>query len=124
MRTTQVKDEPVRKNPHGVEVKRLYDSEHAQVIHIDLRPGEELKRHITPVDVFFYILEGEGDVEIGDEVKRVSKDTLIDSPANIPHRLMNPTSSDFRFLVVKVPRPKEKTVMAQISAAKEQGKET
>jgi mannose-6-phosphate isomerase-like protein (cupin superfamily) len=112
MRTVLVNDEPARANPHGTEVKRLYDNEHAQVVHMRLRPGEALKKHVTPVDVFFYILEGEGDVEIGEEVKRVGKDTLIDSPAHIAHRLMNPTDADFRFLVVKVPRPKEKSVMA------------
>ena len=112
MKTVQVCNECVRANPHGVEVKRLYDNEHAQVVHMRLRPGEALKKHITPVDVFFYVLEGEGDVEIGDEVMRVYRDTLIDSPANIPHRLMNPTNADFRFLVAKVPKPKEKSVMA------------
>jgi mannose-6-phosphate isomerase-like protein (cupin superfamily) len=112
MKTVKVNEESARANPHGVEVKRLYDSEHAQAVHMRLKPGETLKKHITPVDVFFYVLEGEGDVEIEDEVKRVGKDTLIDSPANIPHRLMNPTNADFRFLVVKVPRPKEKSVMA------------
>jgi mannose-6-phosphate isomerase-like protein (cupin superfamily) len=113
MKIILVKDEPNRANPHGVEVRKLYDNEHAQVVHIRLRPGEALKKHVTPVDVFFYILEGEGDVEIGDEVIRAGKDCLVDSPANIPHRLMNPTDVDFRFLVVKVPRPKEKSVMAQ-----------
>src|SRR5665647_2794399 len=111
MKTAQVNDEPAGANPHGIEIKRLYDSEHAQVVHMKLRPGEALKKHITPVDVFFYVLEGEGDVEIGEEIKRVGRDTLIESPAKIPHRVMNPTDADFRFLVVKVPKPKEKSVM-------------
>jgi len=43
----------------------LYDTEHAQAVHIELKPGETLKKHITPVDVFFYVLEGRGVVEIG-----------------------------------------------------------
>ncbi len=44
-------------------------------------------------------------VEIGDEVKEVSKDTVIESPARIPHRLFNETSAEFRFLVLKMPKP-------------------
>jgi quercetin dioxygenase-like cupin family protein len=96
---------PEVKTPHGVSVRKLHETEHAQVMHINLLPGEELKRHITPVEVFFYILEGDGIVEIGEERAKVSKDMLIESPANIPHRLINDSKADFRFLVVKTPRP-------------------
>ena len=91
--------------PHGVSVKKLFDSEHAQVIEINLKPGEGLKKHVTPVDVFFYVLEGTGAVEIGDESAHVSEDMLIESPKGIPHRLVNEGDSDFRFLVVKTPKP-------------------
>ena len=49
-------------------------------------PGESLKLHITPVDVFFYVLEGAGVVDVGDERATVSRDRLIISPARIPHR--------------------------------------
>ncbi len=91
-------------NAHGVDVRELLSTEHAQVMHITLQPGEELKRHITPVDVFFYILEGTGIVEIGDEQREVSADMLVESPAHIPHKLANPGVAPFRFLVAKTPR--------------------
>lgn len=87
----------------------LYDTEHAQAVHIELKPGEALKKHITPVDVFFYVLEGKGLVEIGDETQEVSRDMLVESPAKIPHRLINQGDEVFRILVVKVPRPTEST---------------
>ena len=54
-------------NPHGVDARSLYDTENAQVILITLKPNESLKKHITPVDVIFYVLEGRGIVEIGGE---------------------------------------------------------
>jgi len=63
----------------------MYDDEKAQVIHIVLKPGERLRRHVTPVDVVFYVLEGEGVVEIGGERRRVGAHTLIESRARIPH---------------------------------------
>ena len=68
-----------------------------------------IKKHITPVDVFFYVLEGTGVVEIGDEKKEVSLDTLIESPAKIPHCWYNESDKLLRVLVVKVPRPTETT---------------
>ena len=52
MKITEVKKADLLKNPHGVKVSKLYDTEHAQAIHITLEPGESLKKHITPVDVF------------------------------------------------------------------------
>ena len=96
-------------NPHNVKAQKIYDTENAQVVHITLNPGESLKRHITPVDVFFYVLEGSGIVEIGDEKKEVKKDTLIESPAKILHCWYNESDEVLRVLVVKVPRPTQAT---------------
>lgn len=109
MKILQIKDAESLKNPHGVNAKRIYDTEHAQVVHIELAPGEQLKPHITPVDVFFYVLEGEGVVEVGEETQTVSADTLIDSPEGIPHCWYNKSDQILRILVGKVPRPTGKT---------------
>ena len=72
-------------NPHGVDARKIYDNENAVAVHMTIKPCKSLKRHITPVDVFFYVLEGKGIVEIGDEKKEVTKDMLIESPAKIVH---------------------------------------
>ena len=109
IKTLRVADAPDAPNPHGVSVRKLYDTEHAQLMHITLQPGEALKRHITPVDVFFYAVEGRGVVEIGDERVVVEADTIVESPARIPHRLVNESDAVFRVLVAKVPRPTEAT---------------
>lgn len=103
------KEIPVSENPHNVDARKLYDTKHAQVVHILLNPGESLKRHITPVDVIFYVLEGTGIVEIGNERKEVSEDSLIESPAGIPHCWYNESGKILRFLVIKVPRPTKAT---------------
>lgn len=107
MRITEVENGETIPNPHGVEVKKLYDTEHAQAMHIMLKPGESLKRHITPVDVFFYVLEGNGVVEIGEEKRSAGPDTLVESPAHIPHCWYNEGGDMLRILVVKMPRPEE-----------------
>jgi mannose-6-phosphate isomerase-like protein (cupin superfamily) len=96
-------------NPHHVDARKVYDSEHATAVVITLQPREALKKHITPVDVFFYVLEGTGVVEIGDEKQTVEKDMLVESPARIPHKWSNESKSVFRVLVVKVPKPTEET---------------
>ena len=89
MKIINVKNIEIAKTPHNVDVRKLFSFEHATIVQISLKPGEALKLHKTPVDVCFYILEGDGIVEIGKESEMVKKDQLIFSPARIPHRLMN-----------------------------------
>jgi quercetin dioxygenase-like cupin family protein len=96
-------------NVHGVDARPLHSTEHVQVVMITLEPGEALKLHVTPVDAFFYGLEGQGIVEIGGEQTEISANVLVHSPAKIPHRLINEGDATFRFLVVKTPRQKEES---------------
>jgi len=109
MKITDVANVESGPNPHHVDARKVYDTDHAMAVVITLQPGESLKKHITPVDVFFYVLEGTGVVEIGDEKATCTKDMLIESPARIPHRWINESGQVFRVLVVKVPKPKEET---------------
>jgi mannose-6-phosphate isomerase-like protein (cupin superfamily) len=98
---------PIADTPHDVDVRKLFESEHAQVMEIKLGHGQALQKHITPVDVFFYILEGQGIVEIGDEQAEVWHDMLIESPKGVPHLVRNEGDKPLRFLVVKTPAQKE-----------------
>ncbi|MHA1294177.1 MAG: cupin domain-containing protein [Promethearchaeota archaeon] len=109
MKIIDVKDVPIAETPHKVDVKKLLNFKHATIVHIELKPGESLRKHKTPVDVNFYILDGEGIVEIGEEKEVVKKDQLIFSPAKIPHLLRNESTKNFRFLVIKTPTPTSET---------------
>jgi len=100
--------EPLRETPHKVDVRKLYDDPTAQLMHITLQAGESLKPHKTPVDVFFYVLEGTPTVHVGEESQSFEKDTLIESPAHIVHYLSNESDSRARILVTKAPRPQSK----------------
>ncbi len=109
MKLVKIENVESSPNPHGVDARKIYDTENAVAVHMTIKPGESLKKHITPVDVFFYILEGEGIIEIGDEKKNASKDMLIESPAKIPHCWYNESEENLRILIVKVPKPVKST---------------
>ena len=85
--------------------RKLLSKPETEVVHMELAPGKSLPVHRTPVEVFFYVLEGTGEIEIGDERRAVEKDTLVESPKQIPHGLHNTGSEPFRVLVVKTPSP-------------------
>jgi mannose-6-phosphate isomerase-like protein (cupin superfamily) len=93
-------------NPHGVEARILYDSEDCKTVFLCLKPKEALKLHTTPVDVFFYVLEGRGNVVVGDEKEEVVRNILIESPKGIPHLLENTGVGLFKVLVVQLPKSK------------------
>jgi quercetin dioxygenase-like cupin family protein len=81
---------------------RFLKAPSTSVVIITLKPGESLKKHVTPVDVFFYVLEGTGVVEIGEERQSVGKDSLVESPAMIAHTWINESKAVFRVMVVKM----------------------
>ncbi|WP_440950622.1 cupin domain-containing protein [Methanosphaerula subterraneus] len=102
MKCTDVSMVQPSQNPHQVDVRRIFESPALSAVVISLQPGESLKKHITPVDVLFYVLEGTGVVEIGEEQQAVGKDVAVESPAGIPHRWINESDALFRVLVLKM----------------------
>ena len=75
---------PDMENAHGVSAKPLHSTEHVQVVMITLEPGEALKLHLTPVDAFFYVLEGAGVVEIGGEQETSTRISSSPAPRKFP----------------------------------------
>ncbi len=110
MITRKSQQTDIMKNPHDVDARNLYKSDNAVITVITLQPGESLRRHITPVDVAFFVLDGTGIVEIGEEKQKVSKDTLVESPKDIVHCWYNESDMPLRFMVIKTPKPTKKTV--------------
>lgn len=98
-------------NPHGIQANKIYDKDHAVIMHLLLKAGESLKPHITPVDVAFYVLEGKPTIMVGKEKVQVKKDDIIESLKDIIHCIYNETNADVRVLVLKMPKPTTKTVM-------------
>jgi quercetin dioxygenase-like cupin family protein len=89
MEIKKVIETTTEEKPHKVDVRKLYDKDSAQAMHITLQPGEALKPHITPVDVFFYVLEGTPEILIGKEKTEVPVDSLVDNGDRQQNWLMN-----------------------------------
>ena len=106
-----VKDLKIQENPHQADVRQMYNHDNAQAMYMTLNPGQSLKPHITPVDVFFYVLEGTPTIQVGDEIITVEKDNLVESPKDIVHCISNSSDSIARILVVKAPKPSAKSVL-------------
>lgn len=106
MHTITAELTPVADNPHGVDVRHLYTTPHVVVSQITLEPGEVVKPHKAPVDVFFYVLEGAPFIEVEGDVVTAAPDTIVPSAAGHVHAIRNEGEGRVRFLVVKTPNPK------------------
>ncbi|MFP4051664.1 MAG: cupin domain-containing protein [Thermoplasmata archaeon] len=67
------------------EPHRLIQEDEVQVVLLAFQPGQGLPVHTTPVDVFFYVIEGEPTIKVGDEEKAISAGNIVLSPKDIPH---------------------------------------
>ncbi|MGB9846248.1 MAG: cupin domain-containing protein [Desulfotomaculales bacterium] len=105
MEVVRTGETPVFLNPRGVRAKKLLDKAAVQVTDLLLQPGERVDTHVTPVDVFFYVVSGRGTVEIGAEKEAVQAQDLVFSPKNVPHALQAAEDAPFEVLVVKTPNP-------------------
>jgi mannose-6-phosphate isomerase-like protein (cupin superfamily) len=106
---TKYQHQLVKDTPHKIDVREMYNKESAQAMLMALKPSESLKPHKTPVDVFFFILEGTPTIHIGNESAVCEADTLVESPADIVHFISNNSDILARILVVKAPRPTNPT---------------
>jgi len=85
---------------------RVIQQDEVQVVLLPFKPGQGLKVHTTPVDVFFYVVEGKAEITVGDEVKQVEEGNIILSPKHIPHNVRNSSDKNTKVMVVKTPNPK------------------
>jgi hypothetical protein len=60
MKTIEIKNVPVSSNPHGIETRKFHENEHVQAVHITLKPGEKLKKHILLLMSFFMFWKEQG----------------------------------------------------------------
>jgi quercetin dioxygenase-like cupin family protein len=88
--------------PITIDARKMLIRTDCELIHLTLKPGEVLQKHTNPFDVAFYVLAGEGELEVGSEKKSISPDTVIEVPAGEMRGWTNNGSRDLRVLVVKL----------------------
>lgn len=107
MNSFNYKDIEIKHPKSGVAISRVVENADAVVVHMTLQKGEGLVPHITPVDVKFFILEGDVTVQVGDEKKEFPAGTVIESPKDIVHNITNKSDKIAKLLVMKTPNPEK-----------------
>jgi quercetin dioxygenase-like cupin family protein len=73
-------------------------------MHID--PHGEMGRHHHPTHEYYYVIEGEGTIDLGDETRRVGPGDLIYTPPDVPHAMRpDPPEQGMRVFVFAIGLP-------------------
>jgi len=107
VKVVQTFEEAEFPNPHAISARLLHAGEHAQFEHLMMAPGQVQKRHAAFTTVHLFVLEGEGELEAGDERLHIHADMLIVMPSETMHRLTNSGAARLRVLNIKAPPPSQ-----------------
>jgi mannose-6-phosphate isomerase-like protein (cupin superfamily) len=81
------------------EIRELYRSQNMSLAEATVGIGQTTEYHLHRTsEEIYYILEGEGLMEIEGEEEGVSKDRVVIIPPGEKHRITNTGSSSLRFL--------------------------
>ena len=103
MYITNIKEAPIKENPHNADVRLLQASENLLSLHLHLKPQEQLTPVKTETEAVFFILEGNPEILIENETHIAEPNSLIHCPANSIHCINNPSDTEARIFIVKKP---------------------
>jgi len=87
--------------PFDLDGKIMFTSGKLELVHLTLKPGEKIGKHLQPFDVIFYVLSGCAILETDLENNEVKENTSIFVPTGIQRGWNNTGPVDFKILVIK-----------------------
>ncbi len=99
-----------------MKINRLHDAPHVpydldghilgqfqafDVVHLNLKPGEKIEKHINPKDVLFFVINGKAMLETDTERVLITKDQYIHVEGGINRGFENISIAPFKVLVIK-----------------------
>jgi len=79
----------------------MFSGEKNEIIHLSLKSGEKIDLHDNPVNVVFYIIDGNGIFVTPDKEVNVKKDMRIYVATGEPRGLRNNSQTPLEVLVIK-----------------------
>lgn len=78
-----------------------------------IQPGGGMPKHTNQVEHEQYVLGGQAEILIGDEIHQVREGDVVFIPANIPHWYKNAGDEPFVFLCIVPNQPDEITILEE-----------
>ena len=89
------------KVPHDLEGYIMHSSSSLEVIHLCLHPGQIIARHPNPFDVVACVIEGEVELNMGDNQTKLALYDVVEIKKNADRGFTNKGTSKARLLILK-----------------------
>ena len=80
----------------------LFAGETVDVVHLTIKNGDKIDPHSNPVDVVFFVAEGEGELTVENEKFQFKKGDCIPMKTGINRGWENTKEADLKLLVIKL----------------------
>lgn len=90
------------KVPFNLDGRKMFTNEKVELVHLALKPGDEIAMHANPVDVIFFILEGNGTIVFEDDSINVEPNSSVFIEKDKQRGMRNSSEATFRVLVCKI----------------------
>ncbi len=84
----------------GILSRVLHKDDRLNVTAFGFSAGQELSTHSAPTPAILYFLEGEGEVQLGNDKRAVRGGSFVYMPPNLPHGIS--ATSPLRMLLVQI----------------------
>ena len=88
--------------PFKLDGRTMFSNDKVELVHLTLKPTEEISLHSNPFDVIFFILEGSGTIVFEDSAFPVGVNTSVYIEKDKLRGMKNSSRKSFRVLVTKV----------------------
>lgn len=92
-------------SPKGVSKKELVDDRDLGVKLLNLATNQSLPPHATPATALFYVLSGEGIIQVENEERALGPGTLVKTDPKVKHGIRNTGTQTLSILLVQGPNP-------------------
>ncbi len=90
------------KVPFDLDGYILHSEKQIELVHLLLKPGENLAEHKNPFDVLFFVIEGSGVLSIEGEKYNIKATDLTKVTSEKMRGCKNNTNEELRILVIKL----------------------
>ena len=73
---------------NGILSRTLYNDDHVKVVIFGFAPGQELSAHTAPMAATVYIVRGEAQLTLGDDVREVKAGCYVHMAPKLQHGIL------------------------------------
>lgn len=99
MKIISLADAP--KVPLNLEGYIMHSSSSLEVIHLCLKPGQEIPQHTNPYDVVACLIKGDITLSFGENKTQLSLYDMLEVEKNVPRGFTNIGTDESRLIIIK-----------------------